>query len=275
MSKYTTELRFICEQLAGKSESSGYQGITEIISLAREKIFDFTYPIFDEEYKPALESKILKYYYTREIGSESFGLWKLRLDQKMNEIMPYYNQLYLATFDKFGVDNPFNDVDVKYDRSEQETGAQNRNVTSDKVRTNNDKENRVTTGNNTSEYTDNAGTKTLDKYSETPQGILTNLEAGTYLTNARMLENGGANTGNANNDSIAYENVGRDNTRTDNENSVDVKSITSTKKYLEHVFGKRNMTNYPKLLNELRTTFINVDKMVIDDLNVLFFGLWE
>ena len=42
MSKYTTELRFICESLADEEESKGYNSIAQIIESARVKIFDFT-----------------------------------------------------------------------------------------------------------------------------------------------------------------------------------------------------------------------------------------
>ena len=94
MSKYTTQLRFICETEAGLTESQGFGKVNEIIDKARIKIFDFPYPIFDEAYKQTLETKILKHYYLREIGTETYGLWKLFLSNKMNEIMPYYNKLY-------------------------------------------------------------------------------------------------------------------------------------------------------------------------------------
>ena len=43
MSKYTTELRYICESLADLSESEGYDQTEEVIELARPKIFDFEY----------------------------------------------------------------------------------------------------------------------------------------------------------------------------------------------------------------------------------------
>lgn len=71
--------------------------------------FDFglkDYPIFDEEYRILLNNKILMHYYMDEIGFETAGLFKVYLNNKMNEIMPYYNELYkkqkdlLLNFDK-------------------------------------------------------------------------------------------------------------------------------------------------------------------------------
>ena len=88
MSKYTTEVRYICEMYAGLEESVGFADVGKVITDSRDKIFDFQYPIFDENYRAALESKILLHYYTQEIGLETVGLWKLKLQAKMNEIMP-------------------------------------------------------------------------------------------------------------------------------------------------------------------------------------------
>ena len=71
MSKYTTELRYICETETGLSESVGHTKIKDGIAKAIPKIFDFDFPIFDESYRNVLETKILKLYYTREIGLET------------------------------------------------------------------------------------------------------------------------------------------------------------------------------------------------------------
>ena len=86
MSTYTTEVRYICENYAGEKESVGYDNVQNVLNRSWDKVFDFDFPIFDEEYKPVLCKKILKHYYTREICEETVGLWKLRLDARMNEI---------------------------------------------------------------------------------------------------------------------------------------------------------------------------------------------
>ena len=59
--------------------------------------FDFkmnNYPIFDENYRDTLNNNILYHYYENEIGFESAPLFRFYLNQKLNEIMPYYNELY-------------------------------------------------------------------------------------------------------------------------------------------------------------------------------------
>ena len=109
MSKYTTEVRFICEHEAGLDESEGFASVDDIIVSSWNKIFTNKIEFFDEAYRGILCSKILKHYYLREIGAETVGMWKLWINTKLEEIMPYYNQLYLSAKLEF---NPFHDVDL-------------------------------------------------------------------------------------------------------------------------------------------------------------------
>ena len=123
MSDFTTQLRFICESYAGRTaEGSVVSDIDTIIANSRSKIFDFDYPIFDETYKPDLESKIINHFYTQEIGQETVGLFKHRLKTKMREIMPYYNQLYLSERLKF---DPFINADYMDAHNQTSIGTDN------------------------------------------------------------------------------------------------------------------------------------------------------
>lgn len=140
----------------------------------------------------------------------------------------------------------------------------------------------------------------LKKYSDTPQGAVQNLLDGTYLTNAEQVgdntkENTTAQSQNtvqtdtssstsksgsttvneksgqnkANSDSEQFSR-----TLGDTENAQHSKIFNSTEDYLEHVQGKISGTSYSKLLKEYRETFLNIDMMIIDELKLLFFGLW-
>ena len=137
MSKYTTEIRFICETAAGLTESEGFNSVDDILSKAAPLVFNFNWPIFDENYRLPLEIKILRHYYTREIGAETVGLWKLQLQQKLYEIMPYYNQLYESQLLKF---NPFDDVDLTTDHTNKVNGANNTKGEENSTNTNNGEE---------------------------------------------------------------------------------------------------------------------------------------
>lgn len=176
MSKYTTEVRYICETYAGYNESQGYKNIPEIIEAAREKVFDFSFDIFDPDYKPVLETKILKHYYLREIGQETVGVWKHFLDMKLNEIMPYYNKLYESAAITY---DPIHDVDYYREHKGESAGQSS---------------------------TQNAANG-WDYYSDTPQGGVGKLEALTYLTDARHVTNSGNTSGNMSNTDEYLEHV--------------------------------------------------------------------
>lgn len=113
MSKYTTEVRFICESYAGLDESVDYDHVEDVIENSYKKIFKTNeIPMFNgetEAHRAGLFKKILLHYYTREIGYETVGLWKLKLNQKLMEIMPYYNQLYESELIEF---DPLKNINV-------------------------------------------------------------------------------------------------------------------------------------------------------------------
>lgn len=77
MSKYTVTI----DQLV----NSGFDfGLTE-------------YPIFDETYRIPLNKKIIEHYRFREIGFETPAMFRFFLNRTLNEIMPYYNDLWETT----------------------------------------------------------------------------------------------------------------------------------------------------------------------------------
>ena len=54
MSKYTTEVRFICEQKSGLTESVGFNNINNVLDKSWDKIFTKNWEIFDESYRKIL-----------------------------------------------------------------------------------------------------------------------------------------------------------------------------------------------------------------------------
>lgn len=251
MSKYTTQVRFICETSAGLTESVGYNDVNRVIQLAIPKVFDFEFPIHDESYRNVLCTKILKHYYTREIGAETVGLWKLWMDTRLNEIMPYYNQLYKSALIEF---NPMYDIDLNTEYSKSNDGN---NST-----TENSTEN--SSGNNNEVVESEGENVGRTMFSDTPQGSLDNVENQTYLTNATKDTNEGSSS------SIKdYEYNG--NRVVDRTGSI---TISNTEEYVHHIAGKTGGVSYSKRLNEFRSTFINIDTMIIDELKDLFMGLW-
>lgn len=299
MSKYTTEVRYICETLAGLSESVGYADIEQVIKNCLPKVFDFNFPIFDESYRSVLETKILRHYYTREIGLETAGLWKLKLNTKLNEIMPYYNKLYKSELIKF---NPLYDVDLTRERkiegkgtkdtenSENRSGNNNTETTqnNDSTVIETGSGNGTTTGTANGTQNQNTNGNGTNMYSDTPQGAITDLQAGKYLTNATIDSATSTFTG-ASSDTTTQTTENTNNSTVDSSGSVDSTTesdfnskidgfsnttLSNTEDYLERVIGSNGGESFSKRLNDYRSTFINIDMMVINELEDLFFGLW-
>ena len=283
MSKYTTEVRFICEEAAGLTSSVGYLGVNDVINTALPKVFNFEFPIFDEAYRPVLEKKILKHYYTREIGLETVGLWKLFLDTKLNEIMPYYNQLYKSELISF---NPMYDVDLTRDHQLKrledikETGTQesdtNRNgtldtianktgtthdtsLTTDHGTANQDISNQKTAHGTNGDTTDVTTTVShVDKFSDTPQGALDGLKNDTYMSEARIVDD--TNTSKtvvSGSDDINENNTGNTTTETDATSDTTSDGITTQNETV-------NTTNTDKE-NRVATQNTNKNLNSIDD----------
>ena len=242
MSKYTTELRFICESKAGLSESVGFNQIDDVISNSWNKIFD-NFPIFDESYRSVLCSKILKHYYTREISAETVGLWQLWLNTRMGEIMPYYNKLYESALLEF---DPFKDTNYTRNHGGTFTGDTRRNGRSE-----------INVDNS---VTSNGTSNSKNLFSDTPQGAITNIENESYLTNATLIKDTDTNTTNTDGNSTTQ--------------NTETTGITNTDNWIETIVGKQSAVSYSKLLQEFRDTFLNIDVMIINDLSDLFMNLW-
>lgn len=56
-----------------------------------------TYPIFDEDYRERLNGVIIDHFWLDEIGKETITQFQFGMRRRMNEIMPYYNQMYEST----------------------------------------------------------------------------------------------------------------------------------------------------------------------------------
>ena len=130
--------------------------------------FDFkmdSYPIFDENYRDTLNQNILYHYYENEIGFETASLFRFYLNQKLNEIMPYYNELYKVQKKLIDENLLLNNVNLK----EQLIGS-----------------NRTET-NSTSQSSNNG--KSL--FQDTPQGQIsqTDIDNQTWATNLTLNKN--------------------------------------------------------------------------------------
>ena len=279
MSNYTTELRYIIETLAGNTGT-----IEEMITSAKGQIFDDYWTTYDTHYKTVLEQKILRHYYTREIGLETYGLWKLKLNTTLAEIIPKYNELY-RMYDSIK-DKLINNVDLTESNSEKSSASTNVTASGSTTQsgTQNNESSSRNEGSTSSNSTNNAsGRGTSDAWTtanDTPQGALTGLEENKYLSSA--THNKGATTQEStttSTNSATQSTTGSDTAKTTTSNagtstnSSDTTAKT-TSEYLKHITGNNGSINYIEEYNKLLNGYMNIDKMIIDELEPLFMGLY-
>lgn len=291
---YTMDVRTICETYANV-ESPGWSDQTTvdtIIDSAIPKVFNFPFPIFSEDYRKTLEHHILQHFYTREIAFQTVGRWKLGLQQKLNDIMPYYNKLYESQ--ELDVD-PFNNIDVT-ETSESSGNTTSKNnttrngtsVTNGSSETNDTADgtsgtetNGTTTTNNSQDTTANR----TDAFSDTPQGTLSNVDNLTYLTNYRKIgENNnvtdtGEQTTTGNADVTTHDET-NSNTKTNSQTETDSTETasgetTNSGNYTKTIKGKNTGTSYSELITAYRETFLNIDMMIIEELEELFLQIYD
>lgn len=157
-------------------------------------IFDSDYGI-NELHKARFEENFINYYMFSEIGFETCGRFIFELNSKLKLITPYYNKLY-ETVDLIKVDDILHNYDLKEESTREING--------------------------------------LNKFSDTPQGEISNLE--NYLTQA-------------------------------NEN-------TAIEKFTTNRVGNIGVQTASDILRGYREELINIDKMLIDELRNLFMMIY-
>ena len=76
---------------------------------SRDIFKSIEYDLYNNDLKPIFENKFIKRFYFREIGVETVSRFLINLEQTLNEIMPFYKQLYDTTLLKYDI---LNNVEV-------------------------------------------------------------------------------------------------------------------------------------------------------------------
>jgi len=199
--------------------------------------FDFkldSYPIFDENYRQLLNNKILNHYYENEIGFETAALFRFYLDNKLNEIMPYYNILYTKQTELLS--DLTNNVNLR-ETLERQVGTDTDTTSSS---------NSTSTGSNNSK----------NLFQDTPQGQIaqTDINNQTWATNVTFDTN-------TNNNSIS-------------DSSSSFGESNTTENYIKNIIGKNGNKYGIEILNDLKNNLLNIDMMIINDLSELFMQIY-
>lgn len=180
------------------------------------------YPIFNETYRNILNNKILNHYYMCEIGLETAELFKFYLNNRLNEIMHYYNILYKKQ-EELLEKNIYNNVDL-----EESTNRKNQTNTSSNS---------------------NSNSKNKNLFQDTPQGKIdmTVFDEQIYATNLTLNKGEIADT------IKSFGNNNEDFTRK-------IKGNNGNKYYLDiYKDVKENILNIDMLIiNDLKDLFMGI-----------------
>ena len=194
-------------------------------------LFDFSYNLYDNSLKQNFEEKFKQHFFLYEIGFETVGLFKQQLQMTLNDIYPYYKQLYETEIRSINIDFMLN-KDLK-ETFIRETIGEGTNVV-----------------NSTQSSTSNSSSNDLMTSHDTPQNRVDDLDKFMSGAQKSKSSNENSNTGNANT------------TSTGNTKSTDKTELISQ--------GNIGITSSAELLQKWRDVLINIDQLIFNDLKSLF-----
>ena len=232
MSRYTVQLGSVVEQFLDDSGLPHDEGNWPSI-YGRMGLSDF--PIFEEAHRHVLNDKIIRAYWFREIGFETFGQFRWHLRRRMHEIMPYWNEMYRSVS---LITDPLTTRGIerreKWDRGETTTN----------------------TGSSSSDQSATSTTSDRNVFQDTPMngldtGAVQNMD---YATNVTF-------------DDGSTESKGETSSTTSSKYDG---TFAGTRVETEDGYDRPQA----ELLEIYRRNLINIDLEIVDSLNVLFMGLW-
>ena len=105
--------------------------INQLVNDLDFKLFDFDYNLYDNELKSVFEKKFIDHFYFYEIGLTPIARFKKALQIKLNDIYPYFKQLYQTELRCNDIDFMLNkDLKEQYTRELTGNSSVNQSSTS-------------------------------------------------------------------------------------------------------------------------------------------------
>ena len=220
-------------------------------------LFTFDYDFYSDNPndKEAFEKLFIQWYYFREIGFETPARFKLKLQAKLNIVMPYYRQLALTEWDKVRtVEQMMTSKNLKETTTHEQSIKGNSTV-----------DNHSTGSvNQSSEGTINGTSNDLTKQSSLSDGVSSvSLEQG-YLT--------GTAQSNGENQQTSTTAGTQSQTSTDQSNANNEQNLTETTTF--HSMGDIGIQTPAYAITEWRKVILNLNEMIINDCEDLFMKIY-
>lgn len=212
-----------------------------------------------------LNKKLLNAYKYREIGFETVGRFLDELEIAMNEIMPYYNQMFHSVDIINDVDDIFSNVNVTEVFEEIKDGTITGTTSNDSTSVSNSKTNSSTTSSDETDVEMNSNDKSV--HSETPQDSLSitakNIDSVSYADNVNW------NKGDSDSITIATGSTSSDSendtTETNTFDGTESRNENVTTSHTFHKEGNQGVNTYAHDIIEFRQTILNIEQMIIND----------
>ena len=240
---------------------------------------EIEYPIFSESYRKTFEENFVRHFYMREIGFETEFLFKFHLESWLKLNMPYYNKLFESELMEF---EPFTNVDMYVDETVDTDSEDNSTVNTTETRSNtfeNDTDSTGSTG-TTGTSTNTGNTFNRDLHTDTPDNrlaITTNDGAGVieYASSIDESKGKSSDTNNYESDTTNTSNTKQTGLSNDDIlNDMTGNNTNETKRVLaNHRHGKEGTQTYMSMLQELRATYLNIEKQIFNEMNKELFML--
>lgn len=269
MASYTMQLKTYIEQATQYEEGlSNMDRIKE----GRKKLFDFDYPFFDDNYREQFEVNFISNFYTREIGFETEGLFKFKLESWLNINMPYYNEMFETTKIKY---DPLLNARMTTERERTTDSNRDDKRLIDQVSNSESQTNEDMTGKSNKDVDNTVDNFSRQVSSDTPDNRL----ALTTRRGTGVIEYASGI------DEEKQDNRSQSNTQSDSEsNSKSNASVEGTtnqtddynrkqeelEKYREEREGKIGTESYSKMLREYRQELLRVEVDIHRELQQLF-----
>ena len=231
------------------------------------------YPIWSEDYRETLNQKIIRHYKYKEIGFPTIGQFIDRLNMKMDEIMPYYVQLYKTTMYEY---DPIHNAD--YTEEHTLTKDSEGNVVNKEIGTS--EGTGTVTGTSSSESSSETSNDITNNHKQvsvdTPQSNVQEILDGSYEYASEVKNDFNQELGKTQNKG----NASSEDKSTTNTSSTLTNDYESTSKhgevetYKKHLKGNYGMTTSQAMIKAEREIILNIDMKIINDLRFLFMNVW-
>lgn len=265
-----------------------WSGLTysQKVDTAAHLIMPENYPCYgidmEEEavMRETLSRAIVRHYLMREIGYETFELWKIMLETRLREIMPYYQELYKTTLFDLDLDNPYHMI-TTHDQNDNSTRGIDRNGDSSSTGSDNVKETGTTTyGKNTTTKegtSSESNTNTTNSHSDFPQASYAQgdyqtweEQGSSHSTDSSDVDGSVKESGN---DSVER---GSDRTLTSAQEWKDkTKDVNDAiMHYLHDVKGHTSNSEILEAIKQWRELIVNINLRIIGDISDMFMRIY-